>query len=154
MKMETLDTSSLEMFIGYNAKRVSFVVMNTLVNRLHEFGLQGPIDYSVLNLIGHNAGITSRQLCSALCIYPPNLVGIVRGLEDRNLLEKRQHPTDRRAQGLYLTQLGFAVQADAEQVVAEVDVEVASALTASERHLLNKLLRKIWVSDPHFQKAG
>ena len=34
-------------------------------------------------LIGHNPGITSGQLCSALNILPPNLFGKISAMEQR-----------------------------------------------------------------------
>ena len=42
------------------------------------YGLR-PVDFSVLSLITHNPGITSRQLCATLGILPPNLVKLVSG---------------------------------------------------------------------------
>lgn len=141
--VEEVNTSSLEALVGYNAKRVSYAVMHALTGRIHNFGLQSPIDYSVLNLIAHNPGITSRQLCNALAISPPNLVGIVKNFENRQILERRLHPSDKRAQGLYLTAHGLALQSQAEAVVAKVDLAVTGELDASERAQLNALLRKI-----------
>ena len=37
-------------------------------------------------LIGHNPGITSGQLCSALNILPPNLFGKISAMEQRRLM--------------------------------------------------------------------
>jgi DNA-binding MarR family transcriptional regulator len=142
-----VNTSSLDRLIGYNSKRVSFAVMNAVTSKIQAFGLQSPIDYSVLNIIGHNPGITSRQLCNALAIYPPNVVGIVKGFEERNLLERRIHPSDRRAQGLYLTDDGMVLHSRAEAVVVEVDIAVTHTLSRPERDQLNALLRKIYASE-------
>ena len=146
MKIEDVNTSSLERLVGYNSKRVSFAVMNALTSKLGTFGLHSPVDYSVLNLVGHNPGITSRQLCHVLGIYPPNLVGIVKAQEMRGLMEKRLHLSDRRAQGLYLTAQGWALHSSAEAVVTEVDIGVTQGLSAPERAQLNSLLRKVYAS--------
>lgn len=147
-QVETVNTSSLEMFIGYNTKRVSSLVMKAVEARLQPFGMQGPIDFSVLNLVNYNPGITSSQLCHALSIYPANMVAIVRCLEGRNFLMKRQHPTDRRAHGLYLTQRGSELHAESQQVVADADADLTGVLTTAERLLLNSLLRRIYVHCP------
>ena len=148
IQVETVNTSSLEMFISYNTKRVSSLVMNAVETRLQKFGLHGPIDFSVLNLVNFNPGITSSQLCHALSIYPPNMVAIVRCLEVRNFLTKRKHLTDRRAQGLYLTQHGSELHAESQQVVADADADLTGVLTTAERLLLNSLLRRIYVHCP------
>jgi DNA-binding MarR family transcriptional regulator len=141
---ESVNTSSLEVFIGYNAKRVSFFVMANLVSKLKTFGLHGAIDFSVLSLLGRNPGLTSRQLCHALGLYPSNLVGIIKHLEGQGFLNKKILLADRRSHGLYLTPQGHQVLAQAEQVVTEVDDATAGALTRSERLMVNKLLRKIY----------
>lgn len=145
--VEDVNTASLESFVGYNSKRVTFVIMNDLRSKLQNIGLQRPIDYSVLDLVGHNPGITSRQLCQALNISPPNLVGIARSFEDSGLIDKRVQPFDRRAQGLYLTKHGLALLSSAEAVVSEVDIAATHALNTSERAQLNALLLKIYTSN-------
>ena len=91
-----IDTSYLESLLGYNARRAALAVIGVFLQRMAPFGLR-PVDFSVLTLIAHNPGITSRQLCAALDILPPNLVGMIKSLDKRGLIERRPHPTDRRA---------------------------------------------------------
>jgi DNA-binding MarR family transcriptional regulator len=98
----------------------------------------------VLSLITHNPGITSRQLCSALGILPPNLVGMVNTLEKRELVERRPHPRDGRAMGLHLTASGVKLMRDAEKTAAAVEAKVASRLSAGELHTLIHLLQKVY----------
>ena len=142
-----VNSSCLERLVGYNSKRVSFVVMNAVTSKIQKFGLQNPVDYSVLALISQNPGITSRQLCHVLAIYPANMVSVVKGFEEKGLLERRVLPSDGRAYGLYLTMKGFDLYSNAEACVTEVDVEVTSALSEIERMHLNVLLRKIYYSE-------
>lgn len=142
--VERVNTASLERLIGYNARRAALTVIGQLVQQLEAHGLQGPIDYSVLDLVAYNPGVTSRQLCTALNILPPNLVGIVRQLEQRGLVEKLEHPTDRRAQGLYLTEAGQTLHAAAEATARQVESSVAHRLTDTEQTILISLLRKIY----------
>lgn len=142
----SVDSSSLELLIGYNAKRASSVAMHGLAIKLQKYGLQGPIDYSVLTLIAHNSGITSMQLSHALSLFPANLSGIVKSLEDRGFLSRQQHPTDRRAYRLHLTEIGLEVQADAEAVAIKNDAEFAKILSESERSMLNQFLLKLYAS--------
>ena len=97
-----------------------------------------------MTLVVHNPGITSRQLCTALDILPPNLVGMVRQLEQRGLIEKREHASDRRAQGLHATEAGQALQTQAEQTASELEIDTTPKLTAADRKTLIRLLRKIY----------
>lgn len=142
--VDRVDTSFLETLIGYNARRAALTVIAEFLPRMAQFGLR-PVEFSVLTLIGHNPGITSRQLCAALDIQPPNLVGMIKHLEKLGMLEKRDHPTDRRAQGLHLTEAGQAKLPLAEQTASAIEIEVTAGLSAADRKTLIRLLRKIYL---------
>lgn len=139
-----LDTRFLESLIGYNARRAALVIIGHVLQRLAPFDLR-VVDFSVLTVIAHNPGVTSRQVCAALDILPPNLVGLVRALEQRGLVEKREHPTDRRAQGLHVTALGAEVQAQAQAEVGTLESSDVTHLDAAERATLIRLLRKVYL---------
>lgn len=138
-----LDTRFLESLIGYNARRAALAIIGHVLQRLAPYGLR-VVDFSVLTVIAHNPGVTSRQVCAALDILPPNLVGLLRGLEQRGWVEKREHPTDRRAQGLYVTAAGAEVQARAQADIAGVEHGQLTHLDADERATLIRLLRKVY----------
>lgn len=139
----TLDMGFLESLAGYNARRAALALIAVFLREMAPFGLR-VVDFSVITLIAHNPGITSRQLCAALDILPPNLVGMVRQMEQQGWIERRQHPTDRRAQGLFLTPEGQAFQARAEAKVATLESPEITHLTPSERDTLLQLLRKVY----------
>lgn len=146
LAVERVDTSFLETLIGYNARRAALTVIATFIPRMAQYGLR-PVEFSVLTLIGHNPGITARQLCATLDLQPPNLVGMIKGLEKRSLLEKRDHPSDRRAQGLHLTQDGESTLEQAQTTALALEVEATQRLTPLERVTLLRLLRKIYQPD-------
>lgn len=141
--VESVDTSFLETLLGYNARRTSLAVIEVFMQRMAPFGLR-PVDFSVLSLVAHNPGITSRQLCNTLGILPPNLVGMVNALEKRDLIERKPHPRDGRAMGLHLTGEGEKLMRQAEPTAAKLEAEVASRLTAAELKTLIKLLQKVY----------
>ena len=84
---------------------MSLQVIELFNERMAAYGLS-PVDFSVLSLVHHNPGITSRQLCSTLSLLPPNLVGKISLMEKRELLMRKPHPDDGRAIGLHLTIAG------------------------------------------------
>ncbi len=140
---DTVDSSYLESLLGYNARRAFLVAGAKFSERMARFELK-PADFSVLSLVLHNPGITSRQLCATLAIQPPNLVGLVGALERRGLVERLPHPRDGRGVGLHLTPAGEKLVGDAERTVAELEAEAASALSAAELRTLLKLLQKVY----------
>lgn len=141
--MEKIDTSYLETLLGYNARRAALVIIELFLKRMAVYDLR-PVDFSVLSLITHNPGISSRQLCSALNILPPNLVGMINSLEKRELILRKPHPSDGRIIGLHLSDVGSTLMLVAEQTARELEDEAASKLTATERKTLMRLLQKIY----------
>ena len=107
------------------------------------YGLR-PVDFSTLSLIAHNPGITARQLCHALGVLPPNMVGLINGLEQRTLIERRPHPSDRRAQGLHLSAHAVPMMQAAERTAAQIEQEAAHRLSPAEQKTLMRLLQKIY----------
>jgi DNA-binding MarR family transcriptional regulator len=141
--VEEVDTSFLETLLGYNARRAALAVIDVFLAGMAPYQLK-PVDFSVLSLVAHNPGITSRQLCSTLGILPPNLVGMVNTLEKRELVARRPHPRDGRAMGLHLTPAGQKLMRDAEKTAATIEAGVASRLTPAELRTLIALLKKIY----------
>ena len=141
--VDQVDTSYLESLVGYNARRAALVVIDSFLRNMAVYGLR-PVDFSVLSLIAHNPGITSRQLCSTLNIQPPNLVGMINQLQRRDLITRRPHPHDGRAMGLHLTAAGRKLAKQAEATAAELEESATARLSAAERATLMQLLRKIY----------
>ncbi len=141
---EELHTAHLEALLGYNTRRAALHIIGAFMQNMAEFDLR-PAEFSVLSLIRHNPGITSRQLCAALNILPPNLVVILKQFEKRGLIARKPHPTDGRAIGLSLTDKGDTLVAAAEEVSASSDLSSTQSLTAAERKTLTRLLQKIYL---------
>ncbi len=139
-----MDAAFLQSLLGYNARRASLAIIEQFHVDMAKFDLR-PVDFSVLSLIRHNPGTTSRQLCQALNILPPNMVVFLKIFEKRQLLERAPHPTDGRAMGLTLTESGEALIQAAEKTAMDSGLKATSALTESERQTLARLLQKIYL---------
>lgn len=143
-RVEQLDSRMLETLVGYNARRAWSIISGVFAERLAVYGLK-QVDFSVLSLIAHNPGATSRQLCSTLDILPPNLVSLIASMDSRGLIERRPHPRDGRAVGLHLTSAGQALVHEAEGAVVQLEADASAHLTARERDTLIRLLQKIYL---------
>lgn len=141
--VDAVDTRYLETLVGYNARRAALAVIEVFLPRMAVYGVK-PVEFSVLSLITHNPGITSRQLCTTLGLLPPNLVGMISGFEKRALIQRRPHPTDGRAVGLHLTPDGEKLMREAEQAAAALEGEATSGLSPAERKTLMRLLQKVY----------
>lgn len=141
--VDTVDSSYLESLMGYNARRAALVIIDAFLRHMAVYGLR-PVDFSVLSLVAHNPGITSRQLCASLSIQPPNLVGMINQLQKRNLIARRPHPHDGRAMGLHLTPEGRRMMKQAESTASDLEAQATARLSAGERATLIRLLKKIY----------
>ncbi len=143
--VDLVDTSYLETLIGYNARRAALSIIDLFLRRMESYGVR-IVDFSVLSLIRHNPGITSRQLCASLGLLPPNLVNMLQQLEHRRLVERRPHPTDGRAVSLHLTAQGHDMMQEAEDTAFQLEIEATSALTEAQRSTLRRLLKQVYAS--------
>jgi DNA-binding MarR family transcriptional regulator len=142
--VDEVDTSYLETLVGYNARRAALAIIGQFVEHMAVYELN-PVEFSVMSVVVHNPGVTSRQLCAALNILPPNLVGLVQLLETRRLIERKPHPHDGRAVGLHPTQVGEALMAKAEVTARELEMNTCSKLTPNQIQNLVTLLQKIYL---------
>jgi DNA-binding MarR family transcriptional regulator len=96
-----------------------------------------------LRLIQASEGLSQQTLGVALGVVPSRLVVLIDELERRRLVERRDHPTDRRSYALYLTDKGR----DAFKVIGGVAREhqeaLLTALTEGERAQLASLLLRV-----------
>jgi DNA-binding MarR family transcriptional regulator len=141
--VEPVDTSYLRTLVGYNARRASLAIIESFMVRMAPYDLK-VVDFSVLSLVAHNPGITSRQLCAALNVLPPNLVGLIATLERRGLIERLPHPSDGRAMGVHLTPQGLELMVQAEKTAFDLEMDATSRLTDAERKTLIRLLQKVY----------
>jgi DNA-binding MarR family transcriptional regulator len=138
-----VDTRYLESLMGYNCRRAAVSIIGLFLDRMAVYGIK-PVDFSVLSLICHNPGITSRQLCKTLDLLPPSLVGIINNFENRGLISRNQNQQDRRAIGLDLTEQGRLFMADAEKTVSQLELDASNRLTVNQRRTLITLLQRIY----------
>jgi DNA-binding MarR family transcriptional regulator len=141
--VDKVNTRYLETLLGYNARRAALTIIEVFLQRMAVYDLR-IVDFSVLSLVSHNPGITSRQLCTNLGILAPNLVGMVDALEKRKLIVRQPHPLDGRAMGLHLTPAGRTLMRSAEKTAAQLEVDSTPRLTDAERKTLLQLLKKVY----------
>lgn len=138
-----LDTAFLETLIGYNARRAALTIIGKFLERMAVYGVH-PVEFSVLSVIAHNPGITSRQLCACLGLLPPNLVTMLNQLEQRDLVVRQPHPHDGRAIALSLSPNGQTMMAEAEATAYQLEIDATSALTDAQRTTLKRLLKLVY----------
>ncbi len=97
----------------------------------------------LLRLIGGAPGQSQQAIAGRLGLPPSRLVGLVDGLEQRGLVERRRSPADRRNHALHLTPAGAAALAELADAAAAHEADICAPLSAAERTRLAELLGKL-----------
>jgi DNA-binding MarR family transcriptional regulator len=71
------------------------------------------------------------------------MVATIDDLEQHGLVERKQHPTDRRAYALHLTEKGRETLSRGRQVARRAQDDLLRPLSAAEREQLHELLLKL-----------
>lgn len=88
-------------------------------------------------------GHTQQQLADALGIHRKVMVGLLDDLEQRDLVERRQHPRDRRAHAIHLTETARQLLPLARRVADQHEDEILMPLDPSERAQLVAVLQRL-----------
>ena len=87
--------------------------------------------------------MSQKALAATLKVHPSRLVGLVDELEERGLLERRGHTTDRRFYALHLTTKGVATFERIIRITEEHLKLVCDALSKAECAQLTEFLKRI-----------
>ena len=125
---------------------VGAVLGPALEKGLSQQGLT-PARAEVIWRLHQHGPMTQRQLSEALRCTPRNVTGLVDALEGSGLVERRPHPTDRRAIHVTLNEQGEAAAADwtarsrelAEQLFSDVNRDDLKTLVAVIDVVLQRL---------------
>jgi DNA-binding MarR family transcriptional regulator len=109
---------------------------------IRHLGMTGA-QFDVLAQLSTHEGISQQALSEKLFVTKGNVCGLIGRMEQRDLVERRPDPDDKRANLLFLTDKGRAL---AEQVMPAQERFVAdrmSVLTPGEQATFRTLLRQL-----------
>jgi DNA-binding MarR family transcriptional regulator len=110
---------------------------------------------AVLWLLHHRGPAKQRELADALRVTPRNVTGLLDGLEDRGLVGRSPHPTDRRATLVTLTDTGAAaakaLHADQLRLASFLFSELSAPQLAATLLTLEGLISRL--RDPEFVRV-
>jgi DNA-binding MarR family transcriptional regulator len=98
---------------------------------------------SILGTLAARNDLSQRQLSASTGIEKSSMVLFVDALEQAGWVERREHPTDRRAQAIHLTAVGLGRLAVVGPRVQAVEAQALARFSASERDALFSLLRRL-----------
>ncbi|MGA2928310.1 MAG: MarR family transcriptional regulator [Solirubrobacteraceae bacterium] len=110
--------------------------------RLQQLGLTTRM-WGALNVLDADGAITQHSLCKSVGTDPSSMVATIDELEAKGLVERRRHPTDRRAHALHVTDAGRETLARGRGLARAAQDELLSPLNAGERAQLHELLLRL-----------
>lgn len=112
---------------------------------MSKYGVTG-VQGMVLNFLNEKDNITSKELGKRTTLDSATLTGILDRLEKAGLIIRGQHPNDRRAINVCLSEEGKRV---VEKTYSEIEIANAAALkslTAEEKNQFKILVKKVKTS--------
>jgi DNA-binding MarR family transcriptional regulator len=128
--------------LAFLLSQVGIYAARQFSERIAEVGLHPPL-FRVLNLIDAGEGRSQQAIGEAIEVPPSRMVALVDELEQRGLVERRPHPTDRRVRALYLTAKGRKTLVRGREIAAAHEQELTKGMAAADRKRLTQLLQKI-----------
>ena len=108
-----------------------------------------PAQYDVLAQLSDAPGMTQQALAERLMVTKGNVCGLIDRMSERGFVQRRADPEDRRANLLFVTELGRDVAEKAIPAYAQFVREHLAVLDEGEQRALEALLRKVERSLDH-----
>jgi len=133
---------------GFLLSRMGLVAQKRFSEHLEQLGLTTRM-WGALNVLDAEGSITQHALGRCTGIDPSSMVATIDELEKRGLVERRAHPTDRRAHALHVTENGHETLARGRKLARHAQEELLAPLSADERRQLHDLLLRLAVASDH-----
>lgn len=99
--------------------------------------------WQALAVLSHNEGINQAAMAELLEVQPISLARLIDRLEANGWVERRAHPSDRRAVSLYLTDKVEPILTEMGKLVEETQAEALRGFNEAETAELMQTLGKI-----------
>lgn len=123
-------------------KRLGFTAKERTLAAYEGVGLH-PYHHAVLAVLDEGSRETQGSIADALGYDRGMLVGLLDDLEERDLVERKRDPNDRRRHLVRLTPEGKKTLKRLRAIAAQVDDEFFAPLDAEERAALHDLLHRL-----------
>jgi MarR family transcriptional regulator, lower aerobic nicotinate degradation pathway regulator len=122
--------------------RVGYAIKAVAIEEFERAGFS-LYQYSVLAVLGEGAKETQATVADALGLDRSQLVGVLDGLEERGLIERKRDPNDRRRHTVSVTAEGQSELVKMRAIVARIEDSFFEPLDAASRQELHDALLRL-----------
>ncbi len=128
---------------GHLIRRLNQISASVFHDRIHACGYDlTSVQFAALNAISSNPGIDQATLAGLIAYDRPTIGGVVDRLEKKGYVSRIVSQRDRRAREVALTPAGEAVLEELTPVVKELQPDILTGLSATERSEFLRLAQK------------
>ncbi|MDO1582998.1 MarR family winged helix-turn-helix transcriptional regulator [Rhizobium oryzicola] len=144
--VEGLERGWLKSIVGYHLRMAHVALYRDFAAAMAEFDLTQK-QMAALVLIATNPGASQVDVANALSMDRATMMGMVKRLTARNLIERRSSTADRRRQELRLTPEGQDTLKRAHLAIDAHEERFCAILSPQERESLISMLRRLYEQD-------
>jgi DNA-binding MarR family transcriptional regulator len=127
---------------AYLASQLAKGFARSLQQRAARLGFS-PGQFPVLLELWAEDGLTQKQLLARVDIEQATMANTLSRMERDGLIERRPHPSDKRAQLVFLTARAKSMQHDAISASQEADLALFDGFKTFERELTLEYIRRL-----------
>ena len=131
---------------GFLLARIGHMAAKQFSERIAQLGLTTRM-WGALNVLDAEGATTQQFLGKCTGIDPSSMVATIDDLEARGLVERRPHPSDRRAHALHLTDEGRDLLRRGRRLARGAQEDLLAPLNAEERNTLHELLVRLALAE-------
>ncbi len=127
---------------GFLLSRIGAIGQKRFAERIESLGLNVRM-WGALNVLDAEGAVSQHALGKSVGIDPSSMVATIDELEAQGLVERRRHPSDRRAHALHVTPAGRRTLAAGRKLARNEQAKLLAALDDDERDQLHALLLRV-----------
>jgi DNA-binding MarR family transcriptional regulator len=127
---------------AYLASQLAKGFARSLQQRAAGLGFS-PGQFPILIELWAEDGLTQKKLLERVDIEQATMANTLSRMERDGLIARKPHPSDKRAQLIFLTPKASAIKADAVKAAIAADQDLFKGFRAFERELLLEYIRRI-----------
>ncbi|MBT9372227.1 MarR family transcriptional regulator [Rhizobium sp. CSW-27] len=138
-----LERTWLKKLVGYHLRMAHLALYRDFVAAVGDFELTQK-QLAALELIATNPGASQVEIANALSMDRATMMGMVKRLLGRGLIERRASEIDRRRQEIRLSAMGEKTLAEVHGIIDRHEERFLSVISQDEREDLIRLLRRLY----------